>query len=146
MFRGEQNRQYWCHKHTFNGYVQSLVTVRLMTLTLFPMAEVRELRRRPAVAPPPPPTTPHEPSSSPHPRADVASEREQRLICAPSVCSAVNAESAKPRPNQCLGGLRPTCPREHINVRSPGDPRRLPHPPPPGPRCSWQDDLSLLLS
>lgn len=73
----------------------------------------------------------------------MASEREQRLICAPSVCSVVNAESAKPRPNQCLGGLQPTCPREHINVRSPGDPRLLPQPPPPGPRCGRQDDLSL---
>lgn len=55
------------------------------------------------------------------PWADVASKHEQRLIRAPSVCSAVNAESSTLRTNQCLEGLQPTCPGEQINVRSRGD-------------------------
>lgn len=100
---------------TLNAYLHSLVTVRLITLTLFPMAEVSELRCWPTVAP-----SHH--FAPPSPRADVASKPKQRLIRAPSVCSAVNAESATPRPNQCLEGLHPTCPGEHINVRPPGDP------------------------
>lgn len=51
------------------------------------------------------------------PPAEVAFECEQGSISMPSICSTVNGQNARPRPNQRFG-VASTFPWEYINLQS----------------------------